>query len=176
MKSQIPDDCPITPPALSMLRSVSLPDGFTRGNLFLCSMPGRFECLEVFLQAIADSKIGHVLCLVSDEEIARKSPDYLEAIRQDRIPAKLWRHDITDYGIPKDPEGLGRTLDLVSSRLVDGESVVIHCAAGHGRTGVASTMLLARMGMPLDQAVDTIRRAGSGPDTPEQRRFLDDQF
>lgn len=139
-------------------------------------MPGRFESLELFYQEVADSKIDHVLCLVSDEEIARKSPTYLEAIRQDRIPAKLWRHDFPDYGIPEDPDGLKQTLDHIRSRLDDGESVVIHCAAGHGRTGVASILLLGRMGMSLQPAFETIHLAGSEPDTPEQRQFLKDQF
>ena len=34
-----------------MLRTVSVPDNLTLGKLYLCSMPGRFEPLEVFLQA-----------------------------------------------------------------------------------------------------------------------------
>jgi protein-tyrosine phosphatase len=155
-----------------MLRTVSLPKEPDRGNLYLSSMPGRFEALEVFFKEIAEAGVGHVACLVSDEEIARKSPDYLAAIRRDELPAKLWRYDIPDYGLPETPDTLFQTLDLIRSRLDAGESVVIHCAAGHGRTGLFSTLLLTRMGMPLDHAIETISLAGSAPDTQAQRDFL----
>ena len=138
-------------------------------------MPGRFEPLEVFLQEIAGAEIGHVMCLVSDEEIARKSPDYLAAIQLDQLAAKLWRLEIPDYGMPENVGELRQMLDLIRDRLDDGESVVIHCAAGHGRTGMVSTLLLVRMGMSLDQAVETISLAGSAPDTKEQRQFLQAQ-
>lgn len=156
-----------------MLRTVSLPKEPARGNLYLCSMPGRFEALEVFFKEIAEAGVGHVVSIVSDEEIARKSPDYLAAIQRDEVPAKLWRYDITDYGLPETPDALIQTLDLIRSRLDTGESVVIHCAAGHGRTGLAATLLLTRMGMPLDQAIETISLAGSAPDTQAQRDFLE---
>lgn len=157
---------------ITMLRTVSLPINLTRGKLYLCSMPGRFEALEIFLQEIEEVEIGHILCLVSDEEIALKSPDYLAALRQDEIPAKVWRFDIPDYGMPENVGELDQMLDLLRDRLNDGESVVIHCAAGHGRTGLVSTLLLTRMGVPIEEAVKTIRLAGSAPDTQAQRDFL----
>jgi len=158
-----------------MLRTVTLPKELTRGNLHLCSMPGRFEALEVFIQEIAEAGVSHILCLVSDEEIARKSPDYLAAIQRDEIPARLWRYEITDYGLPSNPDELDQTLDLIRDRLDDGESVVIHCAYGHGRAGMVSSRLLTRMGVPPEEAVDIINRAGSTPDTEEQLLFIQKQ-
>jgi len=159
-----------------MLRTVSLPDQFTRGNLHLCAMPGRFEALEDFIQEIAEAGVSHILCLVSDEEIARKSPDYLAAIQRDEIPARLWRYEITDYGLPSNPDELDQTLDLIRDHLDDGESVVIHCAYGRGRASMVSIRLLVRMGMSLEQATVTIRRAGSATDTQSQRDFLHRRF
>lgn len=158
--------------SITLLRIVSLPASLTRGKLYLCSMPGRFEPLEIFLQEMAAAEVGNVICLVSDEEIARKSPDYLAAIQREEIPATLVRFEITDYGLPSNVEEFDRTLDLIRGKLDDGESVVIHCAAGKGRTGMASIRLLTRMGMPLEQAIETIRLAGSSPDTQAQRDFL----
>jgi hypothetical protein len=160
------------PHHLTMLRTVSLPVNLTRGNLYLCSMPGRFEALAVFLQEIEESEIGHILCLVSDEEIALKSPDYLAALRRNEIPAKLWRYDVPDYGLPEESEDLKQTVDGIRERLDGGESVVIHCAAGHGRTGMISILLLARMGLPLEVATQTIHLAGSAPDTRAQWDYL----
>ena len=134
-------------------------------------MPGRFEGMEVFLEEIAVKGIEHILCLVSDGEIAQKSPGYLVAIGQNRIPAKLWRYDVPDYGLPEDTEKLNRAIDRIRECLNDGQSVVIHCAAGCGRTGMIAILLLTRMGLPLDLATKTIRLAGAEPDTQAQWDF-----
>lgn len=160
------------PHPVTMLRTVSLPVHFTRGSLYLCSMPGRFERLDAFLQKIAEAEIGHILCLVSDQEIAKKSPDYLAAIQKNEIPVKLWRYDVPDYGLPENPEDLKQAVDGIRERLNNGESAVIHCAAGHGRTGMISILLLTRMGLSLELATQTIRLAGSEPDTQAQWDYL----
>ncbi len=149
MTAQIGDS---KPHAVTMLRTVSLPVNLTRGSLYLCSMPGRLEALEIFLQEIAQAEIGHILCLVSDQEIAQKSPAYLAAIQQNQIPARLWRYDVPDYGLAEDSEDLKQAVDGIRERLDGGESVVIHCAAGHGRTGMISILLLTRMGLPFEAA------------------------
>jgi protein-tyrosine phosphatase len=156
-----------------MLRKVTWPEGLAnKGNLYLSSMPGRFEALEVFLREIEAAAVTHVLCLVSDKEIARKSPGYLAAIQRDDFPVALWRFEIPDYGMPENVDELDLMLDRHRERLDAGESTVIHCAAGHGRTGMVATLLLMRMGVPLRKAAEVVRLAGSGPDTPEQQEFL----
>ena len=155
-----------------MLRTLSIPELPPLKQLHLCAMPGRREPLGDFIAAVTAKQIQHIVCLVSDDEIARKSPGYLAAIGQNRIPGLLWRFPIPDYGIPEDAEELDRLLDKIRALLEQGESVVIHCAGGHGRTGMVAILLLARMGVELSEAVRRVRSAGSGPDTAEQRRFL----
>ena len=45
-----------------MLRKVTWPEGLAnKGNLYLSSMPGRFEALEVFLREIEAADVTHVL-------------------------------------------------------------------------------------------------------------------
>ncbi|MCX6878724.1 MAG: hypothetical protein NTW21_33665 [Verrucomicrobia bacterium] len=69
----------------------SWPEGLTvKGNLYLPSMPGRFVPLEVSLREVAAAGVTNDLCLVSDEEIARRSPGYLAAIQRGDLPFKLW--------------------------------------------------------------------------------------
>ncbi len=156
-----------------MLRKVTWPEGRAEsGRLYLCSMPGRFESLGTFFREVEDGGVTHVVCLVSDEEIAKKSPGYLDAIGGDDFPALLWRFEIPDFGMPEDVAGLELMLDRIRERMDQGESVAIHCAAGHGRTGVVATLLLMRMGLALEEAAAIIGLAGSGPDTPEQQAFL----
>lgn len=139
-------------------------------------MPGRYEALEIFEEEAAAADVTHLLCLVSDEEIYHKSPDYLSAIENEEIMQVLWRVEIEDYGRPGNLMELEFALDMIrNSCLERGESVVIHCGAGHGRTGMVAILLLMRMGFSLDDAEELIRIAGSAPDTAGQRDFLQEQ-
>ena len=156
-----------------MLRPVHLPPFFCPGKLYLTSMPGRFEPIIEFLREIEDADIDHILCLVSDEEIAEKSPDYLEAINRGTLPAKLWRHEIPDYGVPDQPFEILQAVESMKQVFIRGESVVIHCAAGIGRTGMVAVLLLTRLGFSISTATHTIEQAGSTPETQEQWDFLD---
>lgn len=155
-----------------MLRTLSIPELPPLKQLHLCAMPGRREPLGDFIAAVTAEQIQHIVCLVSDEEIAKKSPTYLAAIKEKQIPGLLWRFPIPDYGIPKDTQALDRLLAKIRELLEQGESVVVHCAGGHGRTGMLAILLLTHLGIELDEAIRRVRSAGSGPDTEEQRLFL----
>ncbi len=154
------------------LRKVSLPVGLTQGSLYLSIMPGRFQPLEYFFEDLRKAKVATVLCLVSDEEISWKSPNYHAALSRGAVPAQVMRYDIPDFGLPDDAAALDQTLDLVRQKLDAGESIVIHCAGGRGRTGMVSMPLLTWLGLPLTQAIDLIRQAGSDPDTYEQLSYV----
>ena len=156
-----------------MFRPVPLSSFLCPGKLFLTSMPGRCEPIEQFLMEIDEHEIDHILCLVSDEEIAEKSPDYLEAIQRGTIPARLWQHEIPDYGVPEQPFEILQAVESMKQILIRGESVVIHCAAGIGRTGMVAVLLLTRLGLSLPTATRAIEQAGSTPETKEQWDFID---
>jgi atypical dual specificity phosphatase len=136
-------------------------------------MPGRCEPLEVFLHELENCQINHILCLVSDSEIEEKSPDYLEAIKAETLPARLWQHEIPDYGVPNQAGGILHAVKSIKQALIRGESVVIHCAAGIGRTGMVAVLLLTRLGFSIPTATRTIEQAGSTPETEEQWHFID---
>lgn len=75
-------------------------------------------------------------------------------------------------GVPKEQDQLRNTLGEIQMKLHGGQSVVIHCAGGRGRTGMVATLLLTEMGLTLERAADLVEVAGSAPDTEEQRRFV----
>lgn len=141
---------------MTILRPVPLPALLIPGKLHLSSMPGNYKPFDLYLDEIRDAKIDHILCLVSDEEIAEHSPDYLAAIRSGEIPAKLWRHAIPDHGVPENHAKLDKTIDQMQKLLLAGESIVIHCAAGVGRTGMVAIKLLIRLGFSPHVASHTI--------------------
>jgi hypothetical protein len=63
-------------------------------------------------------------------------------------------------------------LRRVLQRFSSGESCVIHCAGGVGRTGMAAIALLWRAGLDLDQAKGIVAQAGSAPENEAQWAFL----
>ena len=49
-----------------------------------------------------------------------------------------------------------------------GESVLLHCAAGLGRTGTAAACVLKALGLETREALQRVREAGSNPQNAEQ--------
>lgn len=141
------------------------------GRLFLSAMPGRESPVRHFIEELRLNEVRHVLCLAADEEIGRKSRDYLEALNNNSIPAEVVRLPVPDYGLPASRNLFIAALSQVSIRWQAGESWVIHCAAGCGRTGMTAIMVLQLAGVELSQAQTIVEEAGSYPDTEEQLTF-----
>jgi len=160
-----------------MLRRVDLPESLTSagfGKLFLTHMPGRYKWspLENFIADLEREDVKLILCLVTDEEIEKKSPRYRAALDGKQIPAEVVQFPIRDFGVPDDPQAFVSELKRVLSRWRSGESWVIHCGAGHGRTGIAAIVLLWLAGLDSEQAQIIVERTESGPDTEKQQEFL----
>jgi len=135
-------------------------------------MPGRFETLEEFLGWCRGVSVDEIVCLVDSEEFF-KSPEYGAALEAGTLPFPVKQFPIPDYGVPKDVSGLVDLARRVSEKLQAGRKIVLHCAAGHGRTGMFAVMVLMAAGMPLESALADVRAAGSSPETAAQRQLLE---
>lgn len=154
-----------------MFRTVELPDDVA-GKLFLHSMPGRNEPFEAARAAIAASDVTQVVCLAPGAEVAERSPDYARAI-ESGVPWRHVPHAIPDLGVPDDPGAFRKTVDDAAAALRRGENVLVHCAAGIGRTGTFAAAVLCRLGMPLPESRRRVKAAGSSAETREQQAFLE---
>lgn len=153
------------------LRKVELGNDI-HGKLYLHSMPGRVEPIDSFFDQAAQHEVDLVACLVDDEEIARVSPEYAHHLRTNSFPFKRITFAIEDYGIPSDvPEFLEFMAHLAHS-IQAGQNVLIHCAAGVGRTGLAAAGVLMQLGYPRQDAIAAVYEAGSRPEIGEQGDFL----
>lgn len=153
-------------------RHVELPEEIP-GALYLHSLPGRYEPLEAVWEEIRRCGISAIVCLIPDEEIAEKSPDYLAALDQGTTPCEVWRFPIADFGAPASTERFAVILDRAADRLRRGDALLVHCAAGIGRTGTFAAGVLLRFGLGRRAASDRVRAAGSHAEHPLQSEALD---
>lgn len=152
------------------LRRVLLPPSISAG-LWLTDMPGRSAPLTDFVSAAQDVRITRLVCLVDPEHIASNSPDYAQARSDNFGFLTLVDFPIADYGVPENPAAFEAFVMDLAEQLRQGERLVIHCAAGIGRTGLAAVMTLRALGLDAQDALAAVRDAGSEPETPEQMAF-----
>lgn len=80
---------------------------------------------------------------------------------------------ISDFAVPHDKNEFLDLVTRVDLWLKDGETILIHCAAGIGRTGVFASCLLQAMGLSVVAANARVAAAGSGAETQVQRDFVE---
>lgn len=67
---------------------------------------------------------------------------------------------IQDTRVPRaGQEEVDRLIATVRSALAAGETVVIHCMGGHGRTGTVAALTLASYGLSAEEAIRCVRVA-----------------
>ncbi|WP_374568287.1 dual specificity protein phosphatase family protein [Ideonella sp.] len=148
-------------------RRVELPAGVP-GALWLSSMPGRWEPWANFIDEARRTHLALTLCLTEPSEVAELSPDYRQAIDTGTLPGTWINVPMRNYDVADDAADLRDAVDTVARTLREGGAVLLHCAAGMGRTGTAAACVLKRLGLPVDEALRRVRDAGSNPQSAVQ--------
>ena len=154
-----------------MFRGVDLPPGVP-GRLLLHSMPGRYEALERVWHQIRTDGVRAIVCLTERDEIRVKSHEYLQALDRGSVPCSVLPFGIPDRGAPDDRAGFWNLARDVAMRLQSGETVLIHCAGGVGRTAMLSICVLLALGQPVGEAREVVSRAGSTIETALQSSLI----
>ena len=150
-----------------MYRAVELSEGVA-GHLYLGSMPGRYEVFEEAWRALIEHRVSRVICLVPPEELLDKSPRYARALKEAKMPWVYESFPVEDLEAPADREAFWKLARKAARLLIEGETILVHCAAGIGRTGTFSVCVLLALGMAPPEAREAVRRAGAGPQNAVQ--------
>lgn len=151
---------------------VKLPDG-VQGRLFIYKMPGHVgygQTFEEDSEMIGREHMDGVVCLAPFDEIKRKSPEYAQAIAADALSWQRREYPIDDFTAPegKERHAFLAFVQEIATSLRDGQRVLIHCAAGKGRSGMVATAILVALGLDADEALRRVREAGGRPETEAQ--------
>jgi ADP-ribosyl-[dinitrogen reductase] hydrolase len=160
---------------------VPVPSG---GILGLCHCPGRSGVdgqgrswrrnLAEDLAAIEAWGATTVLTLIESREFASLGvPSFADAVRG---YAFAWHHVPIPDMRPPEAQALQAwqaSGPAVLAALRRGERVLVHCAAGLGRSGTMAAKLLVEFGVPPLEAIRRVRAARPGTlETAEQEAFV----
>ena len=136
-------------------------------------MPGRFESWSEFVATAQRSQLALVVCLTPRSEVAELSPAYHAAVDQGTLPFRWLNLPVRNFGVPVDTAGFRRDVREIADALRRGDAVMLHCAAGIGRTGTTAACVLKALGLGTDEALQRIRDAGSNPENAKQSGLVD---
>jgi protein-tyrosine phosphatase len=153
-------------------RPVALPPQVP-GELWLASMPGRFEPWSDFETQARRTGLALVVCLTERDEIAELSPAYHAAVTHGRVPFRWMSLPMRNFGLPEDAAAFRRQVQEVATALRQGDAVLMHCAAGIGRTGSTAACVLKALGLSTDEALQRVLDAGSNPQNAQQSGLVE---
>jgi protein-tyrosine phosphatase len=139
------------------------------GGLSLC---GKHAIGPDHDSAMARCGATTVVCLVEPAELSDRYPAYVDWLEANRHGAVVW-FPIHDLHAPT----LAATMPLLHElirRLENDEHLLMHCAAGIGRTGTLAVCLLMMMGVSTDEALAHVaaHRPMAGPEVGAQRELV----
>jgi protein-tyrosine phosphatase len=150
------------------LDEIPLPAGVP-GRLFLCGKHVVGPDAEAALARVGGTAI---VCLTQRHELEGRYPHYVEWLLTHRGTRAVWV-PVHDLGALPIEEAVALVDELVG-RLAEGETVLMHCAAGIGRAGTMAVAVLHRLGATVEDAQRTVRasRPMAGPEAGAQSELL----
>jgi protein-tyrosine phosphatase len=150
-------------------------NGPWKGKLALAARPRGGEWLADEIESWQKGGVAIVVSLLERHE-ERDLDLTAERDEVEKHGMKFLAFPIPDRDVPASQSGLGKTLDIMHRELIAGNSVVLHCRQGVGRTGLVAACLLISDGLGTQEAIDRLKsaRGVEVPETASQLRWIID--
>lgn len=151
-----------------------------RGRIGLTFAPGKKDqragwnrSLEADVKRLAEHFRASVLIsLIEDSELALLGIEDLFLVAE-RAGIRVRRLPIPDAGIPRSTTDVVALVRQILGFASAGDTVVLHCRAGVGRTGMLASCCLVALGHEPEDALRIVRSARPDTvETREQERFI----
>jgi protein-tyrosine phosphatase len=136
-------------------------------------MPGRLNSWRDFERDAKQQQLHMLVCLTGRDEVRELSPQYDAAIEAGGTSFEWLHLPVPNFGVPQDRDAFRSGVERVVQALRAGRPVMLHCAAGMGRTGSMAACVLKALGLSPDEALERVRAAGSNPQNAAQSGFVD---
>lgn len=146
------------------------------GALWLTRLPDNDLRLRRYLFETAEKGVTQLVILTEDHEILDLAPAYARLLSSGGLTFSVMRLPIRDYGVPESVTAFRVAALKIAEALRRGESIVMHCRGGIGRTGLMAEAVLIELGVPPGEAAGPVAAAGSGCETVEQVAFLREAY
>jgi protein-tyrosine phosphatase len=135
------------------------------GALWLCGKHAIGPDPEALLERVGGTT---VVCLTERHELIDRYPAYVAWLDEHRDHRAVW-FPVPDLHAPS-LDAMVPFVDALHERIREGEHLVVHCAAGIGRSGTLAICLLVAAGVPLTDARQTVatHRPMAGPEVGAQ--------
>ncbi len=139
------------------------------GRLWLCGKHAIGPDPELLMERVGADV---VVCLNEAYELSDRYPDYVAWLREQPAERVVWC-PIPDLHAPA-LDQFAPVLDDLVDRVSAGERVIVHCGAGIGRAGTTAVAILVSLDVPLDDALEVVRRhrPAAGPEAGPQLDLL----
>ncbi|MGL4422690.1 MAG: protein-tyrosine phosphatase family protein [Gemmataceae bacterium] len=144
------------------------------GRLAMAARPRGGDWLETELRGWKQHGVTTIVCLLTNEEL-----EELELMDEETTAGELgfgWDHfPIPDRDVPDLLPDYVLFIDHLRDRLERGESLVIHCRQGIGRSGIVAANLLLSTGASLEGIWSSLSevRGRPVPDTLAQKKWVE---
>jgi protein-tyrosine phosphatase len=133
------------------------------GEIALSRMPGSVTRIEEDVAEIVALNCACVLTLAPQEELIRHGADRLSSLLVDE--GIEWLHfPIDDYAtpLPSQDQAWSELSERLHHHLNNNLTILIHCYAGIGRSGMIALRLLVEQGVNPEEALTQIRNVRPG--------------
>jgi protein-tyrosine phosphatase len=147
--------------------------GVEFGRLGIMARPRGGDWLEDEIRSLKMDSVDALVSLLEHEEVLELDIEREQAFCEGDDISYL-SFPIRDRDVPRSKRDIMEFVRTLGDLLQDGQSVLIHCRQGVGRSAIIAACVLIMRGDSVKDAFERIAHARGCPvpDTPEQREWV----